>query len=1042
MAGNRFVPIIIQVSGGNSAAVITQLKSAFGGLDEAAQKTGNGFREAFLQADLFSRGIQQTIQTVQAAAQEYLQFGREIANINTLLDKGANINQFREGLIDLDGNLGQTSELARGMYQAISSGVSAGDSLKFIESSAKAARAGLASTFDVVDAGTTVMAAYKLEAKDAAIVYDKMFETVKRGKVEFPQLAQSIGQVANIAAVAGVSLDEMLAVIATATISGGKPAQVMEGLRSALANIVKPSKEAKEVAASLGIDFSLAGIKAKGFAGWLAEVDQATRGNTEALGTLFGDIQGFVNILSIAGEQSKRFAGNLAGIKTAAGTIEEAFQKQLQAPAAQLELLKNSTERGLLKVFTLLEPVLTGVLKLLNSVPVIAGTTAVAILSLAAAISAYNTALTLTEIKNTFLIKGIRDTIFWMRNFTLAMTDARTAVLALGGWIAVVAVLGAIVYSLATMKTAAEAAAESVKDLTVQQIQNQAEQIGQVRNQLTLAQSLTDLNKEQSKYNDLLAALTPQQRVVVDSLTSQEQKIKALTAAIRENLQARESQVKAEAVGLLASFGAKQQEINQLTKQRGELRREIEKLETNLLSGRRGENVNTVSGVSVYRDYQRELEGVSARLTDLNGTIDKNTIAQAENVARLLQTGSALGMSREQLLSYAQKLGYSKQVTDELSKSLGLLPNDLNRAGNAAQNAAGQVLGLAAALKNLDLAAINTNLTAKVESIAKQAKNTAEAKKMLAEARKQDADLNKAIGEKNRIEGNVKVLNDTISPSPSSGRSRGGGRTLTPLQQATRDAEKLRQQVAALEAGGGKLFEKLFEKETLEDTRRQLEDILKLRKRLATNEGAALPRDERGRQTELELLTREKKVRDEIRQLGQAQLEQTDKIRVAQAALRAPVISAEERTRLKSLLEARAFLEKSPEATSRLDFAKSQIRDEFKYRPQLDALNEADFKADQAVELLRIIRELNKEKAIGRVLDANPREINELPERLVAERDLQREQNATTTTIGRNNAILAVGLIDLDNDVSRARSNAQVQRMREERATVIEIRLL
>ncbi len=60
---------------------------------------------------------------------------------------------------------------------------------------------------------------------------------MKRGKVEMPQLAQSIGMVTSIAAQAGVSLDEMFAVIATASRTI-RPAQTMEGLRSALGNII------------------------------------------------------------------------------------------------------------------------------------------------------------------------------------------------------------------------------------------------------------------------------------------------------------------------------------------------------------------------------------------------------------------------------------------------------------------------------------------------------------------------------------------------------------------------------------------------------------------------------------------------------------------------------------------------------------------------------------------------------------------------------------------------------------------------------------
>src|SRR5581483_3530445 len=102
----------------------------------------------------------------------------------------------------------------------------------------------------------------------------------------------------------------------------------IEGLRSALSNIIKPSQEATKAAAALGIDFTAAGLKAKGFAGFLQEVLEKSKGDTAVLSQLFGDVQGLTAILSIAGTRSQNFARDLKGIGAAAGTIDEAFAKQ------------------------------------------------------------------------------------------------------------------------------------------------------------------------------------------------------------------------------------------------------------------------------------------------------------------------------------------------------------------------------------------------------------------------------------------------------------------------------------------------------------------------------------------------------------------------------------------------------------------------------------------------------------------------------------------------------------------------------------------
>jgi hypothetical protein len=175
----RKVLIKIDVDDGSAETKVTRLTNAFDQLDEQTTSSGAGLRSVFLQADLAARAVSFLTREVAQTVQEYLRYNRELANLNTLLDdNGSQIETFRDGLVRLDPALGETSELARGMYQAISSGVDAGEALDFIADSAKAARAGLATTFETVDAGTTIINSFGLSGKDATMVYDKMFEVV------------------------------------------------------------------------------------------------------------------------------------------------------------------------------------------------------------------------------------------------------------------------------------------------------------------------------------------------------------------------------------------------------------------------------------------------------------------------------------------------------------------------------------------------------------------------------------------------------------------------------------------------------------------------------------------------------------------------------------------------------------------------------------------------------------------------------------------------------------------------------------------------
>lgn len=120
MAGARYVPIILTADGGKATEVVKGLTSAFNQLDDAAERTSNrGLRSVFLQADLGARAVAAGMREAAAAVQEYLRYGSELANLNTLLDDPSWLPKYRNGLLDLDPALGHTSELARGMYQAV-----------------------------------------------------------------------------------------------------------------------------------------------------------------------------------------------------------------------------------------------------------------------------------------------------------------------------------------------------------------------------------------------------------------------------------------------------------------------------------------------------------------------------------------------------------------------------------------------------------------------------------------------------------------------------------------------------------------------------------------------------------------------------------------------------------------------------------------------------------------------------------------------------------------------------------------------------------
>jgi TP901 family phage tail tape measure protein len=105
--------------------------------------------------------------------------------------------------------------LAQAYYQIVSAGHDGAAGLELLKVSSKAATAGVTDTKIAADGLTTVLNAWGKDASQATKVADVLFKTVEKGKTTFPELAQTIAQVAPMAAAMGIPLEEIAAAIAS-----------------------------------------------------------------------------------------------------------------------------------------------------------------------------------------------------------------------------------------------------------------------------------------------------------------------------------------------------------------------------------------------------------------------------------------------------------------------------------------------------------------------------------------------------------------------------------------------------------------------------------------------------------------------------------------------------------------------------------------------------------------------------------------------------------------------------------------------------------
>ena len=218
-------------------------------------------------------------------------------------------------------------ELSKAAYDVASAGfTAAADATDILSASAKGAIGGFSDINTVADATTSVLNAYGLAASNAESIVDGFITTQNDGKIVVSQYAAKIGTIAPIAAAAGVSIEELNAAISSATAAGVPVRQTFSGLRQAISSILKPTKEATDLADQLGIEFNAQSLRAKGLGLFLKEVAVATQGSASANAQLFGSVEALTAIQPLLNDGLVKYERFLRNQTVSAGTAARAAE--------------------------------------------------------------------------------------------------------------------------------------------------------------------------------------------------------------------------------------------------------------------------------------------------------------------------------------------------------------------------------------------------------------------------------------------------------------------------------------------------------------------------------------------------------------------------------------------------------------------------------------------------------------------------------------------------------------------------------------------
>jgi TP901 family phage tail tape measure protein len=311
-----------------------------------------------------------------AARRAGVEFEASLTKIATLGDDAQqNLNATRQAILDTYSSTavtGGVTDLAEANYLLQSSGRSAAEAIVDLDIAARASVAGYTDVTTAVDGLTTVTAAWKDTQISTAQASDILFAAVNVGKASFEQIASSLGLVAPLAASAGVRFEEVAAATAVLSNQGLRTTSIMEGMRSAILNIQRPTEDFKKKYADLAREFGASRLARDGIIKFLQDFDKESGGSRAALGALFSDATALTTALGLLRNGGNDAAAALEQMRTAAGAADDALVTVNQSAKAQEQLVRNQissawTQFGeLLNTTTL--PILEAVARVMNRI--------------------------------------------------------------------------------------------------------------------------------------------------------------------------------------------------------------------------------------------------------------------------------------------------------------------------------------------------------------------------------------------------------------------------------------------------------------------------------------------------------------------------------------------------------------------------------------------------------------------------------------------------------------------------------------------------
>lgn len=345
MAKSKTYELLVKIAGKEESS----LKKACVAADKnlaALGKTASGMGKVAAGAALAGATAVGTlgVATAKAAAE----YQAQLSNVSTLLtgtetEIAARTSGISSEILDVSNRTGvATDNLTDGMYQVISAFGDSADAAKILETAAKSAAAGNATTTDSVNLLSAVTKGYgDTSAEAVQKAADLSFATVRLGQTSFPELAASMGKVIPLASTLGVEQEQLFGAMSTLTGVTGSTAEVVTQLKATMQGFLSPSQSMTKALNSLGYESGQALLESKGLQGALEALNGAVNNDELAFAELFSSVEAKTAVLAMAGSQAENLTSKTAEMYEATGAANAAFERQTDNLKYDIQMIKN-----------------------------------------------------------------------------------------------------------------------------------------------------------------------------------------------------------------------------------------------------------------------------------------------------------------------------------------------------------------------------------------------------------------------------------------------------------------------------------------------------------------------------------------------------------------------------------------------------------------------------------------------------------------------------------------------------------------------------